>query len=124
MAKNLDIWYVASHSGPLPSLFKLFYWGQRWPCARGHMFYMFYVLCREKHGKTILSETIRPRALIFVICRMTYLNSTKFVQIMPLGPKLALPQVSLGNWPAFNRYLYVSFKQNPGKRFRASWPSC
>ena len=37
---------------------------------------------------------------------------------------MALPLVSLGTWSAFNRYLYVSFKQNSGERFRASWPSC
>ena len=43
---------------------------------------------------------------------------------MPLGPKLAWPKVSTGTWPAFNRYLYVSFKQNSGERFRATVPSC
>ena len=30
--KSLDIWYVASPSGPTPSLFKLYPWGQKWPC--------------------------------------------------------------------------------------------
>ena len=29
-----------------------------------------------------------------------------------------------GTWSAFYRYLYVSFKQNSGERFRATWPSC
>ena len=43
---------------------------------------------------------------------------------MPLGPKLTPPQVSPGTWPAFNRYLYVSFKQNSGERLRATGPSC
>ena len=43
---------------------------------------------------------------------------------MPLGPNLAPPQMSPGTWLAFNRYLYVSFKQNSGERFRASWPTC
>ena len=55
---------------------------------------------------------------------MTRWTSTKFVQIMPQGPKFAPPQVSLETWPAFNMYLYVSFKQNSGERFRATWPSC
>ena len=32
--KSFDIWYVASPSGPLPSLFKLC----PWPRPRGHMF--------------------------------------------------------------------------------------
>ena len=36
--RSFDIWYVASHSGPLPSLFKYYPWGQKWPCPRGHMF--------------------------------------------------------------------------------------
>ena len=30
MAENLDIWYVASSSGLLPSLFRLWPWGQKW----------------------------------------------------------------------------------------------
>ena len=38
--------------------------------------------------------------------------------------KIGPPKVSLGTWPAFNRYLYVSFKQNSGEQFRTSWPSC
>ena len=29
-----------------------------------------------------------------------------------------------GTQSAFNRYLYVSFKQNFEERFRATWPSC
>ena len=34
--------------------------------------------------------------------------------------------MSPGKWPAFNRYLYtcISFKQNSGDRFRATWPTC
>ena len=49
--------------GLLPSLFKLDPWGQKWPCARDHMLYLG--LYREKHKKIFLSETLRPRALIF-----------------------------------------------------------
>ena len=37
---------------------------------------------------------------------------------------MASPKVSPGTWSAFNRFLYVSFKQNSGERFRATWPSC
>ena len=29
-AYNLDIWYVASSSGHLPSLFQLCHWGPKW----------------------------------------------------------------------------------------------
>ena len=59
-----DIWFIASPSGPLPSLLKLCPWGQN-------------------------------------------------------GPAPGLP----GTWSAFYRYLYVSFKQNSGECFRATWPS-
>ena len=38
--QSLDIWYVASLSVPLPSLFKLCPWGQKWPNPGGHMFYI------------------------------------------------------------------------------------
>ena len=31
------IWYVSLSSRPLPSAFKVFPWGQKWP-PRGHMF--------------------------------------------------------------------------------------
>ena len=37
---------------------------------------------------------------------------------------MAPPQVSSGTWSAFNRYLYVSFKQNSGERFSATCPPC
>ena len=38
MAKSLDIWYESSPSEPLPSLFQLYLWGQKWPRPLGHMF--------------------------------------------------------------------------------------
>ena len=62
-AYSLDILYVASPSRPLPSLFKLCPWGQKWLRLGGHMFYIG--LYREKHEKISFSETIGPRALIF-----------------------------------------------------------
>ena len=37
--------------------------GPKMPHPRGHMFYIG--LCRENHEKIILSETTRPRALLF-----------------------------------------------------------
>ena len=61
-AERLDIWYEASSSGPLPSLFHVDSWGQKWP-HRGHMLYIG--LDKEKDGKIFLCETIRPRAMIF-----------------------------------------------------------
>ena len=39
-AYNLDIWSIASPSGPLPSLFKLCPWGQKWPRPGSHMLYI------------------------------------------------------------------------------------
>ena len=62
--KNIfDILYVASSGGPLPSLFKLCPWGQKWPRSGGHIFYVG--LYSEKHEKIFLSETIWPKVLIF-----------------------------------------------------------
>ena len=46
----------------LVNLYKVYPWGQKWPCLGGHMFYID--LYRENHEK-LLSETIWPRALIF-----------------------------------------------------------
>ena len=53
---------------------------------------MLYISCyRIKHEK-ILSETVRPRALIFdMYYLLVDLYQVKFVQIMPLGPKMAPP---------------------------------
>ena len=61
-AKSHDIWYVASSSGPVPSLFKLCPWDHELPHPRSHMFNIG--LYSENVNK-ILSETTRPRALIF-----------------------------------------------------------
>ena len=47
------IWYVASPSGPLPSLFKFCPLGQKLLHPRDHMFYIG--LYRENMGKKILS---------------------------------------------------------------------
>ena len=62
MVLSVDIWYVASPGEPLPSLFKLWLWtknGRPW----GHMLY--FGIHVEKHETIFLSETIRPRVLIF-----------------------------------------------------------
>ena len=76
---------------------------------------MFYiVLYREKHEKIFLSETIRLRALIFGM----YHHLVDLFQVCSnnaLGTKNGLPQVSPGTWSAFNRFQYVSFKQNSGE---------
>ena len=53
--KSLGIRYVASPSGPLPSLFKLSPWGQKSTQPRGHMFYIG--LYRENMKK---SSCLKP----------------------------------------------------------------
>ena len=58
MAQSLLIWYVASPGGPLPSLFKLYPWSQKWPRPVGHMFYRG--LYREKMKK---SYCLKPQGL-------------------------------------------------------------
>ena len=98
---GLEPWYLVlvSPGWPQPSLFKLSSWGQKWLCSGGHMFYIG--LYREKQ-----------------VC-WNYVPWT-----MPLGPKVASPHVSPGKHPAFNRYLYVSFKQISGEWFSTTRPSC
>ena len=59
---SLDISYVANPSGPLPSLFKLCTLCQKWPGPGCHMF--FIGLFRENE-KIFMSDSTRPRALIF-----------------------------------------------------------
>ena len=54
----------------------------------GHRFYIGSY--RDKHEKKILSETVCHRALIFGI-KHHLVDSTKFVQIMPLVPKMGPP---------------------------------
>ena len=57
----------------------------------------------------IIASTSRPLPSLFKLC--------------PWGQNNLAPG-SIGTWPAFYRYLYVSFKQNSGERFRATWPFC
>ena len=64
--------------------------------------------------KIFLSETIRPRALIFGMQHDLVDLYQVCSNYTPLGPKLTPPQVSPGTWPAFNRYLYVSLKKTQG----------
>ena len=57
--QGIEPWYVASTSGPLPSLFKLFTWGP----LRGHMFYIG--LYKENVKKSCLKpQGLEPRHLV------------------------------------------------------------
>ena len=55
------MWYVASPSEPLPSLFKLYPWGQKWPGPASHMFYLG--LYRENMKK---SSCLKPLGLLLL----------------------------------------------------------
>ena len=39
-AQAFDIWYIAIPNGPLPRLFKLLPWGEKWPRPEADMFYI------------------------------------------------------------------------------------
>ena len=74
---------------------------------------MFYIgLYRKQHEKIFLSETTRPRALIFG-------RKHHLVDLYQV-----CSNYSTGAKNGRYRYLYVSFKQNSGERLRATWPSC
>ena len=53
-AQSLNIWYIASSSGPLPKLLKLSPWGQKWPRPGGHLFYID--LYRENFKNLLLKN--------------------------------------------------------------------
>ena len=76
--------YVASSSGPLPSLFKLNPWGQKWPHPGGHMFYIG--LYSENHEKIFLSHSLKPYGLEswYLVWGIIWWTSTKFVQMAQL----------------------------------------
>ena len=42
-SESLGICHVTSSSGPIPILFKLWPWGQKWPHSVGHMFYIGFI---------------------------------------------------------------------------------
>ena len=78
-------WYVASPSGPLPSLFKLCSLGQKWPRPRGHI--GLYKINSFRIWSCCISKAL--------VCSITKETSTKFVQIVPLGPKMQDPRALL-----------------------------
>ena len=55
---------------------------------------MFYIGSYRENMKK--SSCLKPYGLesLYLVCSITWWNSTKFVQIMPLGPKMAPPQGS------------------------------
>ena len=81
--KSFDIWYVASPSEPLPILFKLSPWVQKWPSPWGHFFYTD--LCRENMKKIFWSETFSPRALILGILKVLWVFKNIFETLHDLN---------------------------------------
>ena len=75
-------------SGPLPSLFKLCPWGQKWAHPWGHMFYIGLYRENMKKSSRLKQQGLKPW---YLVCSITLWTSTKFVQIMPLGLKGPLP---------------------------------
>ena len=88
----------------------------------GHMFYIG--LYREKYEKIFLSETIRLRALIFGKYHHLVDLYQVFFKLCPWGQKWPCPRCHQGHGQLSIETYNVSFKQNSGERFRASWPSC
>ena len=92
-AQTFDILYVALPSGPLPRLFKLYPWGQNWPRPSGSL-----ILHNSYIGKNLWKSS-SPKAkgpdLWYFVCSIVMSSSTKIVQSMPLGSKLAPPRGSL-----------------------------
>ena len=86
---SLDIWYVASPSGPLPSLFKLCPWGQKRPCPGVTCLTLAYIGKNMKKSSCLKPQGLEPWCLV---CSITLWTSTKFVQIMPLRRKMAPPR--------------------------------
>ena len=86
-AYGFDIWYVASPSGPLQSLFMWCPWGQNWPCPRGHM-----LEHRNKDSKLQNSSLkLEGAELWYLVSSISLWTSTKFVHMMTLGSILAPP---------------------------------
>ena len=82
---SLDIWYVASSSRPLPSLFKLWPRGQKWLHPMGHIFYIYLYRANMNNSVCLKAWGLEPW---YLICSFILCSSTKFVQIIPLWPKM------------------------------------
>ena len=97
-ARAFDIWYIASPSGPLPRLFKLLPWGQKWLHPGADIFYID--LYRENLQK---SSYLKPEGLglWYLVHSFTYWTSAKTVQITALVPKMALSR----NWRVLHRLI-------------------
>ena len=87
-AWRFDILYVASPWGPLPCLFIKYPWGQNWPRPGGSQ-----VEHRNKEQTFYNSFSLKLYGLElwYFVCSISLGTSTKFVNKMPVGSKLAPP---------------------------------
>ena len=72
----MDLYKDCSNNGP---------WGQKWSRPGDHIFYK--ALYRENKKK---SSSLKPQSLEpwYLLCNITQLTSSKYVQIMALGHKM------------------------------------
>ena len=75
----VDLYQVCSNNAP----------GWKWPCPRGHI---FYVGLYRKHMKTYFCLKQSGLESWYFVCSITYWTSTKFVQILPIRSKMAPPR--------------------------------
>ena len=82
------IWYVASPSGPLPSLFKLCPMGQKWPCSGGHIFY------RECSGSVVeclTQDWEAPGSSLTGVTALWSLSKTHLPSLVLVQPRKTHP---------------------------------
>ena len=103
--QSFDIWYVASPSGPLPSLFIWCPRGQNWDCPGVHK-----LKHRNKERKFQNSSSLKLERLElwYLVYSISLRTSTKFVHMMPLGSKLA---------PSWGSQVGTQEQRSPSSKF-------
>ena len=87
---SFDNLYVASLSRPLPSLYIWCSWAKKWPSPTSHK-----LEHRNKDSKLQnYSQKVEGMEPWYLVCSISLWTSTKFVHMMPLWLKLALPRGS------------------------------
>jgi len=93
-AQSFHIWYIASSSGPLPQLFKLYPCGQNWPRPGGHSFILNYIRKSSKdyfswiaNGNLTKLNRYGPWVVLYQICS----NGSDWLHKLVTGSKTAPP---------------------------------
>ena len=81
-AWTFDIWYIASPSGPVPSLFIWCPWGQNWPSPGGHKLEN---RNKEAHLQNFFSLKLDGVEIWYLVCGISLWTSINFVHEMPWG---------------------------------------